>query len=97
MACLSMRLGGLGISASVIRLAVDFLLVKSFATAGRQAGGSNDDVCRSPDLFHGEQFAAEYICCWRELLADAGTEQLTQNGYVEMAMDASPTATFEVI
>ncbi len=92
-----MRFGGLSVSASVVGLPLGFFLVELFATSRRQTDRFHEDVRRSPDLFHRQQLAAEDVFLWRELLANASTEQLAQDGHVEMSMNASPATTFEVI
>lgn len=88
---------GLGVAASVVGLPVGFVLIQLLAAAGRQADRCDEDVGRATDLFRRQQLAAEDVVGGRELLANAGTEQLAQNCHIQMAMNAAPTAAFEMI
>lgn len=94
---LSVRFGCLGVTASIVGLPVGLVLIKLPSAAVWQVDRCHEDVGRTPDLFHRQQFAAEDVIRGRELLANSGTEQLTQDRHVKMSMNASPTATFEVI
>ena len=51
-ACLSMRLGCLGVASGLVGLPIGFVLVKLLSAAGRQPDRFHVDVGRSPDLFH---------------------------------------------
>ncbi len=81
----------------MVVLAIRFCSVEFFTRAWREAHRTHHDIGRSANLFHRQQFTAENIFAGRELLANAGTEQLTQNCHEKMSMDASPAAAFEVI
>jgi hypothetical protein len=94
---LLVRLGCLSVAARVVGLPVGLVFVTLLSAAVWQADRFHENVGRSPDLFRRQQLAAEDVIRWRKLLANPGTEQLTENRHVKMSMNASPTATFEVI
>ncbi len=97
MTCLAMRLRCLRFAASIVGLAGGLRLIKFVAAATRKTDRCHKHVGRSTHLFHRQQLAAENVVGGRELLTNAGTEQLAQNGHIKVSMDASPTAAFEVI
>ncbi len=90
-------LGGGGVAAGVVGVAVGFGLEGLVSGSREKCDGRNDDAGGAADLFGGQQFAAFDVFARREFLPRDGAEQLAQDHQEQVAMDAVPAAAFEVI
>lgn len=81
----------------MVFLAGGFFLVKLAAGAWWIWQRADNHIGGSTNLFHGQQFAAEDIVAGCELLTDSRAEQLSQHRHIQVSVNASPAATFEVV
>lgn len=92
-----MVFGSFSVAMLVVRLSLEFFRVALLPTATRLIVYFQVDVHHAANLLGAQQFAVYDVFALAVLLSNPGAKQVAKNHQIQMAVDALPLSTLEVI